>query len=66
VRVSEGRVRDPTAAMLDAQSIKSSEGGQSRGFDMGKHSTRSTADSIKVPAGQWPHDRVMEGGTRSV
>jgi transposase len=39
VRISEGRDPDPSAAVLDAQSIKSSEGGQSRGFDMGKKTT---------------------------
>jgi transposase len=39
VRISEGRDPNPSAAVLDAQSIKSSEGGQSRGFDMGKKTT---------------------------
>ena len=29
----------PTAAVLDSQSIKSSEGGQQRGFDAGKKTT---------------------------
>jgi transposase len=36
VRVAAGRDPEPTAAILDAQSIKSSEGGEQRGFDMGK------------------------------
>ncbi|MPZ83073.1 MAG: IS5 family transposase [Actinophytocola sp.] len=36
VRVAAGRDRHPSAAVLEAQSIKSSEGGQDRGFDMGK------------------------------
>ena len=39
VRVRAGREPEPSAAVLDAQSIKSSEGGQSRGFDMGKKTT---------------------------
>lgn len=39
VRVRAGREPEPTAAVLDAQSIKSSEGGQCRGFDMGKKTT---------------------------
>lgn len=39
VRVTAGRETNPTAAVLDAQSIKSSEGGQARGFDMGKKTT---------------------------
>ncbi|WP_223884200.1 IS5 family transposase [Micromonospora craniellae] len=39
VRVAAGRGPEPTAAVLDAQSIKSSEGGECRGFDMGKKTT---------------------------
>lgn len=39
VRMQAGREPEPTAAVLDAQSIKSSEGGQSRGFDAGKKTT---------------------------
>ena len=39
VRVAAGREPDPSAAVLDAQSIKSSEGGEARGFDMGKKTT---------------------------
>ena len=39
VRVAAGRDPDPSAAVLDAQSIKSSEGGQARGFDAGKKTT---------------------------
>lgn len=35
-RAADGRDLAPSAAVLDAQSIKSSEGGQARGFDMGK------------------------------
>ena len=34
-----GRDPQPSAAVLDAQSIKSSEGGEARGFDMGKKTT---------------------------
>jgi transposase len=39
VRVAAGREPEPSAAVLDAQSIKSSEGGEARGFDMGKKTT---------------------------
>ena len=39
IRAQAGRQADPTAAVLDAQAIKSSEGGQARGFDMGKKTT---------------------------
>jgi transposase len=39
VRISAGRDPNPSAAVLDAQSIKSSEGGEQRGFDAGKKTT---------------------------
>jgi transposase len=39
IRSTAGRDAHPTAAVLDAQSIKSSEGGHARGFDMGKKTT---------------------------
>ena len=39
VRVEAGRDPDPSAGVMDAQSIKSSEGGEERGFDMGKKTT---------------------------
>jgi transposase len=39
VRAAAGRNPHPSAAVLDAQSIKTSEGGADRGFDMGKKTT---------------------------
>ena len=39
VRIAAGRDPHPSAAVLDAQSIKSSEGGEARGFDAGKKTT---------------------------
>jgi transposase len=36
VRIAAGRNPGPSAALLDAQSVKSSEGGEARGFDAGK------------------------------
>ncbi len=39
VRVVAGRDPDPSAAVIDAQSIKSSEGGRARGYDAGKRTT---------------------------
>ncbi|WP_222262155.1 IS5 family transposase [Modestobacter marinus] len=36
VREQEGRARQPTAAVLDAQSAKSAEGGEAIGYDAGK------------------------------
>jgi transposase len=38
-RIAAGRDPDPSAAVLDAQSVKTSEGGQARGVDMGKKVT---------------------------
>src|SRR5262249_52243873 len=38
-RIAAGKDPQPTAAILDAQSIKSSEGGPERGVDMGKRVT---------------------------
>ncbi|WP_443079450.1 transposase [Streptomyces sp. NBC_01724] len=34
-----GRDPEPSAAVIDAQSIKTSEGGEARGFDAGKRTT---------------------------
>ncbi|TFV63632.1 IS5 family transposase [Geodermatophilus sp. DF01-2] len=39
VRMAAGRDPNPTAGVLDAQSVKSSEGGEARGFDAGKKTT---------------------------
>jgi transposase len=39
VRIAAGKDPAPSAAVLDAQSVKSSEGGQARGVDMGKKIT---------------------------
>jgi len=39
VRAAAGRDPGPSAGVLDAQSVKSSEGGQARGVDMGKKIT---------------------------
>jgi transposase len=39
VRAAAGKAPAPSAAVLDAQSVKSSEGGQARGFDMAKKTT---------------------------
>jgi transposase len=39
VRIAAGKDPAPSAGVLDAQSVKSSEGGQARGFDMAKKTT---------------------------
>ena len=47
VRIADGRDPAPSAGVLDAQSILTSEGGQARGFDMGKR-TRGRKRHIVV------------------
>lgn len=39
LRHADGRKKSPSAAIVDSQSIKTSEGGEARGFDMGKKVT---------------------------
>ena len=39
VRAAAARDPEPSAAVLDAQSVKSSEGGEARGYDAGKKTT---------------------------
>lgn len=45
VRVAEGRDAEPTASILDSQSVKSTDVGGPRGFDAGKKGKRSQAAS---------------------
>src|SRR2546423_13384281 len=45
-RIAAGKDPAPSAAVLDAQSVKSSEGGQARGVDMGKKITGRKRDLI--------------------
>lgn len=47
VRVAEGRSRDPTAAILDSQSVKSTDVGGPKGFDAGKKGQRTQAASTR-------------------
>uniref|UniRef100_UPI00374DFDE1 IS5 family transposase n=1 Tax=Streptomyces lonegramiae TaxID=3075524 RepID=UPI00374DFDE1 len=41
LRIGAGRDPEPSAAVIDAQSIKTSEGGEVRGFDAGKRTNRA-------------------------
>lgn len=43
VRVRDGRDPQPSAAVLDSQSAKSSEGGEAIGYDAGKRSGPASA-----------------------
>jgi putative transposase len=43
VRVDEGRTPEPTAAILDSQSVKSTDVGGPKGFDAGKKGERAKA-----------------------
>ncbi len=36
VRIKEGRAPEPSAAILDSESVKTAEGGEGRGFEAGK------------------------------
>ncbi|MGW3661402.1 IS5 family transposase [Streptomyces sp. NPDC005151] len=51
VRVGAGRDLEPSAAVIDAQSIKTSEGGEARGFDAGKRTTGRKRHVIVDPMG---------------
>jgi putative transposase len=64
VRVAEGRNPEPTAAILDSQSIKSTDVGGPRGFDAGKKGERTQAPRRRRHP--WPDRRgARNAGVRS-
>ena len=66
LRMAAGRSRDPTAAIIDSQSVKSSDVGGPCGFDAGKKGKRTKAPSVGRRLGSAPRGPRHSGvGTRS-
>src|SRR5260370_42393422 len=51
VRIAAGKDPAPSAGVLDAQSVKSSQGGQARGVDMAKKTTGRKRHLVTRPLG---------------